>query len=228
MTPILIFFSWAWAEPAMPSATAATTSPPSRRAALRTSIKTSLENCALRFLFLLTPITWGAPTDVKRLATPARRQGVAGHANCLSVPNRASGNVAMRACARARRASTSRRGLDCARGSKNHDARGDFASTRNGASLRGVELPELRILIEPSCSDAAIGASEGERTGYSGLRLVKRRRTLSRGGTSPSGICVVAQAGGARTNALTGQPCLTLLWFLGCSGSSERSRNSDR
>src|SRR5258707_12625040 len=75
----------------MPSATAATTSPPSRRAALRTSIKPSLENCALRFLFLLTPITWGAPTDVKRLATPARRQGVAGH--CLSVPNRASGNV---------------------------------------------------------------------------------------------------------------------------------------
>src|SRR5882757_7436927 len=93
MTPILIFFSWAWAETAMPSATAATTSPPSRPAALRTSIKTSLENCALRFLFLLTPITWGAPTDVKRLATPARRQGVAGHANCLSVPNRASGNV---------------------------------------------------------------------------------------------------------------------------------------
>ena len=133
-----------------------------------------------------------------------------------------------RACARARRASTSRRGLDCARGRKTMTVRGDFASARNGASLRGVELPELRILIEPSCSDAAIGASEGERTGYSGLLPVKRRRTLSRGGTSPSGICVAAQAGGARTNALTGQPCLTLLWFLGCSGSSERSRNSDR
>jgi hypothetical protein len=133
------------------------------------------------------------------------------------------------ACLRASTAGlylTARAGLR--EGSKNHDARGDFASTRNGASLRGVELPELRILIEPSCSDAAIGASEGERTGYSGLRLVKSRRTLSRGGTSPSGICVAAQAGGARTNALTGQPCLTLLWFLGCSGSSERSRNSDR
>jgi len=53
----------------------------------------------IAFLFLLTPITWGAPTDVKRLATPARRQGVAGHANCLSVPNRAV-NVAMCALAR--------------------------------------------------------------------------------------------------------------------------------
>jgi hypothetical protein len=54
----------------------------------------------IAFLILLTPITWGAPTDVKRLATPARRRGVAGHANCLSVPNRASVNVAIRALAR--------------------------------------------------------------------------------------------------------------------------------
>jgi len=57
------------------------------------------------------------------------------------------------------------------------------------AGLRqGGELPELRVLIEPSCSDAPMGASEGERTGYPGPRPVKRRRTLSRGGTSPSGI----------------------------------------
>src|SRR6266478_3374074 len=123
MTPILIFFSWTWAETAMPSATVATTSPPSRRAALRTSIKTSLENCALRFLFLLTPITWGAPTDVKRLATPTRRQGVAGHANCLSVPNRASGNVAMRVLTR---------------------ERGGRLPHGGGWIARGVELPELR------------------------------------------------------------------------------------
>jgi hypothetical protein len=50
----------------------------------------------IAFLFLLTPITWGAPTDVKRLATPTRRQGVADHANGLGVTNSTSGNVAMR------------------------------------------------------------------------------------------------------------------------------------
>ena len=133
-----------------------------------------------------------------------------------------------RACARARRASTSRRGLDCARGRKTM-TREEISQAREIAqACEASKLPELRILIEPSCSDAAIGASEGERTGYSGLLPVKRRRTLSRGGTSPSGICVAAQAGRARTNALTGQPGLTLLLFLGCSGSSERSRNSDR
>ena len=38
MTPILIFFSCAWAEAAMPSAAIAANSPPSTRAALRTSI----------------------------------------------------------------------------------------------------------------------------------------------------------------------------------------------
>src|SRR4051812_50226842 len=52
MTPILIFLSWASAETAIPSAAPATISPPSRRAALRTSIKASLENCALRLLFV--------------------------------------------------------------------------------------------------------------------------------------------------------------------------------
>src|SRR3977135_4445443 len=90
------------------------------------------------------------------------------------------------------------------------------------------KLPELRILIEPSCSDAAIGASEGKRTGYSGLRPVKRRRTLWRGGASPSGICVAAQAGGARTNDLTGPPCLPLMGVFGCSAASERTLNIDR
>jgi hypothetical protein len=54
------------------------------------------------------------------------------------------GNVAMRSLARemARVYLTARAGLR--EGSKNHDARGDFASTRNGASLRGIELPEWR------------------------------------------------------------------------------------
>src|SRR5664279_3806508 len=66
MTPILIFFSWAWAETAIPSVAAATISPPITRAALPTSIEPSLENCALHFLILLAPITGGAPTDVKR------------------------------------------------------------------------------------------------------------------------------------------------------------------
>src|SRR5258706_10605786 len=37
----------------MPSAAPTATSPPSRRAALRTNIKTSLENCALRFLVVV-------------------------------------------------------------------------------------------------------------------------------------------------------------------------------
>ena len=37
-----------------------------------------------------------------------------------------------------------------ARGIADHDTRRDFAGPRNGAGLRGVELPELRILIRPS------------------------------------------------------------------------------
>src|SRR5260370_39490733 len=37
----------------MPSATPAAISPPTRPAALRTNIKTSLENCALRFLVVV-------------------------------------------------------------------------------------------------------------------------------------------------------------------------------
>src|SRR3954447_455431 len=53
MTPILIFLSWASAEAAIPSAAPATISPPSRRAALRTSIKTSLENCGLCLLVFI-------------------------------------------------------------------------------------------------------------------------------------------------------------------------------
>src|SRR3954468_10557218 len=76
MTPILIFLSWAWAEAAIPSAALATISPPSRRAALRTSIKTSLEDHVSYFWFLLTPITRGALGDVKR--------------PCLVIPGRAS------------------------------------------------------------------------------------------------------------------------------------------
>jgi hypothetical protein len=53
MTPILIFLSWAWAETAIPNAATAANSAPSTRIALRTSIKPSLENCALRFLIIL-------------------------------------------------------------------------------------------------------------------------------------------------------------------------------
>ena len=129
-----------------------------------------------------------------------RRQGVAGHANCLSVPNRAS---EMLPCARLRaqawRASTSRRGLDCAR-SKNHDARGDFASTRNGANA--CEASNYRsgaILIEPSCSDARqLARRRASEPAIQDSGLVKRRCTLSRGGTSPSGICDRRSAGGAR------------------------------
>src|SRR5215207_9950394 len=52
MTPILIFFSWAWAEAAIPNAAIAATSPTVRRAALRTGILTSLELCIASFLFL--------------------------------------------------------------------------------------------------------------------------------------------------------------------------------
>src|ERR1700722_8645886 len=76
-TPILIFFSWAWAETAIPNTATAAISPPSRWAALRTGIKTSLKNCVSDFfLVLLTPITRGAPADVKRLAPRTRRQKV--------------------------------------------------------------------------------------------------------------------------------------------------------
>src|ERR1700683_3952109 len=76
-TPILIFFSWAWAETAIPNTATAAISPPSRRAALRTGIKTSPEELCLGFfLVLLTPITRGAPADVKRLAPRTRRQQV--------------------------------------------------------------------------------------------------------------------------------------------------------
>src|SRR5882757_7735664 len=123
MTPILIFFSWAWAETAMPSATAATTSPPSRRAAFRTSIKTSLEKLCIAFFILVDAHHMGsadrcqAPSDAG--PTPGRRR------RC-QLFERAEPRVGKcchaRAYARARRASTSRRGLDCAR----------------------VELPELR------------------------------------------------------------------------------------
>src|ERR1700710_1343495 len=50
MTPILFFLPGAWAAPATPSPAPATISPPSRRAAVRTSIKTSLEDCGLCLL----------------------------------------------------------------------------------------------------------------------------------------------------------------------------------
>src|SRR5712671_8216229 len=78
MTPILIFFSWAWAETAMPSATAATTSPPSRRAAFRTSIKTSLEKLCIAFFILVDAHHMGsadrcqAPSDAG--PAPGRRR----------------------------------------------------------------------------------------------------------------------------------------------------------
>src|SRR5205809_4404280 len=68
-----MFFSWAWAEPAMLSAAIAAISPPDKRAALRTSIQTSLEIVHCISWFLLTPITGAVPTDVKRLASLARR-----------------------------------------------------------------------------------------------------------------------------------------------------------
>src|SRR5258707_10258637 len=50
ITPILIFLSWASADTAMPSTAPTAISPPSRRAALRTGIKTSLEDCVLCLL----------------------------------------------------------------------------------------------------------------------------------------------------------------------------------
>src|ERR1700733_16118824 len=50
ITPILIFLSWAWADTAIPSTAPTAISPPSRRAAVRTGIKTSLEDCALCLL----------------------------------------------------------------------------------------------------------------------------------------------------------------------------------
>src|SRR5882757_9584016 len=50
----------------MPSTAIAAATPTSRRAALRTAMKPS-PDCALHFLFLLAPITWGPPTDVKRI-----------------------------------------------------------------------------------------------------------------------------------------------------------------
>src|ERR1700685_365860 len=76
-TPILIFFSWAWAETAIPNTATAAISPPSRGAALRNGIKTSLKNLvSVFFLVLLTPSPRGAPADVKRLAPRTRRQKV--------------------------------------------------------------------------------------------------------------------------------------------------------
>src|SRR3954453_12222383 len=102
MTPILIFLSWASAEAANPSAAPATISPPSRRAALRTSINTSLEDYVLCFWFLLTPITRGALGDVKRLGlviparAPSREAGIQTHCALVldsgSAPRGASRN----------------------------------------------------------------------------------------------------------------------------------------
>src|SRR5712691_655343 len=62
----------------MPSATAATTSPPNRRAALRTSIKTSLEKLCIAFFILVDAHHMGsadrcqAPSDAG--PTPGRRR----------------------------------------------------------------------------------------------------------------------------------------------------------
>src|ERR1700676_18153 len=98
MTPILIFFSWARAETTMPSIATAAISPTSTRAALRTGIKTSLETCALRFWFLLAPITWGGLMDVK----PARCQKVEDHATVFAgMPKNASAIARVHESARA-------------------------------------------------------------------------------------------------------------------------------
>src|SRR5260370_40411403 len=51
----------------MTSTANAAVAPTRRRAALRTGMNSSLEDCALHFLFLSAPITWGPPTDVKRI-----------------------------------------------------------------------------------------------------------------------------------------------------------------
>src|SRR4051794_13427493 len=52
ITPILIFFSWAEAETAIPSIAPAAISPPSTRAALTTSIDPSLQHCVFTFLLV--------------------------------------------------------------------------------------------------------------------------------------------------------------------------------
>src|SRR6266849_7774128 len=77
----------------MPSATPAAISPPSKRAALRTSIQTSLENCALRFLVLVD----------------AHHMGSADRCQAPSIPHptlerRTSFHRIVRACRRALRA----------------------------------------------------------------------------------------------------------------------------
>src|ERR1700760_3515971 len=60
ITPILIFLSWASADTAIPSTAPATISPPSRRAALRTSIKTSLEDYVLCLMVFVDAHTMGS------------------------------------------------------------------------------------------------------------------------------------------------------------------------
>jgi hypothetical protein len=77
ITPILIFFSCAVADPAMPSAdiaasTIAANGRPNSRAALRSDMKPSLED-DVTGLFLLAPITLIVRSDVKRIGKAAPR-----------------------------------------------------------------------------------------------------------------------------------------------------------
>src|SRR5437868_6726265 len=76
ITPILIFFSCAEADTAIPSTAVAAISPPSTRAALTTSIGSLPCKIVFFSFLLLAPITGGAGPDVKRADMSRTRCGI--------------------------------------------------------------------------------------------------------------------------------------------------------